>query len=305
MASTIRAELERDGLNAITAPKTMKTIKMLETPPGPDAGISLQGIDTARQTLRNIGKKNPKDNLAANRAIEALDRFAETPPPGSVVGGPLAEGRAQQAGDIMSEGRSNYAAAMRSKRLEKQRREAELNAAAANSGMNIDNSLRQKVNTILKSETLSAGFTPAEIREMELFAAGKTHARNVQRHVGNLLGGGQGLGANVTAGVSSAIAGGLGFKLAGPAGIVAASVPPLAGYGLKSSANKAARRGMEELDAMIRKRSPLYEQRLAMSPTAPLHPEARAAALRALIASDAPETLLDRNRYLGGPLIRR
>jgi hypothetical protein len=309
LASEIRAGLERDGLNAITAPKTLKTLRMLESPPSdPSAGISLQGIDTARQTLGNIGGKNAKDQFAARRAIEALDRFAENPPAGSVVGGPLAIDRAQQAGDIMGEGRSNYAAAMRSKRLEKQRRDAELDADAANSGMNIDNRLRQKVNVILKSEKLSAGFTPAEIKEMELFSAGKTHSRNIRRWFGNLLGGGGGLGANVTAGVSSAIAGGLGFKLAGPAGIAAASVPPLIGYGLKSSANKAAKRGMEELDAMIRRRSPLFDQRLAASPSAPLRPEVRAAALRALYGPQATPLIRlnddERARGLGGPLFR-
>jgi hypothetical protein len=259
--------------------------------------------------LGNIGKKNPKDALAARRAIEALDRFAENPPPRSVVGGPLEVERAQQAGDIMAEGRGNYAAAKRSDRFEKQRRDAELDAAAAYSGMNIDNRLRQKVNEILKSEKLSAGFSPAEIKEMELFSAGKTHSRNIRRWFGNLLGGGGGLGANVTAGVASGLAGAAGYKLSGPLGIAASTVPPLIGYGLKSSANRAAQHGMAELDAMIRRRSPLFEQRLAASPSAPLRPEVRAAALRALYGPQATPLIRlnddERARGFGGPLIRR
>jgi hypothetical protein len=296
MASTVRAELERDGFNSETAPLTIKTLARLENPPQ-GAGISLEGLDTARKTFRNAAKNftNPAEQAAASRVIDALDRFTEAPPPGSVIGGPLAEGRAQQAGDIMAEARANYAAGMRSKRFDKKRQEAELNAATANSGMNVENALRQKVKAILISDKLSAGFTPVELEEMRRFATGKRNSANVRRYIGNLLGGGGGLGQAVVAGGTAALAGGAGFGLVGPAGLAVGTVPAAVGWGLKTSANRAARRGMDELDEMIRKRSPLYKQRAADAPAAPLSAEARAAAVRALMTGDPLRI------YLGGP----
>jgi arsenate reductase-like glutaredoxin family protein len=175
---------------------------------------------------------------------------------------------------------------MRSKKFDKKLQAAELQAATANSGMNVENAMRQRVKDILKSDKLSAGFTHAELKEMHLFATGKRNSANVRRYIGNLLGGGGGLGQAVVAGGTAALAGGAGVGLAGPAGLAVGAVPAAIGWGLKTSSNRAARRGMGEIDEMIRKRSPLYKQRAADAPAAPLSAEARAAAVRAMMTGD-------------------
>jgi hypothetical protein len=80
----------------------------------------------------------------------------------------------------------------------------------------------------------------------------------------------------------------------------AALALPAFGLGTKATENALARGAMRKLDETVRKRSPLFDQRLALSPSAPLTAEARAAALRAM-GIMAPRTLTiggDQNGFL-------
>lgn len=107
---------------------------------------------------------------------------------GSVLAGP-----ADLASSTFKDARGNYAAEARSSQLTGIADKADLNAAVTNSGLNLDNATRQRVASVLNNPKLIAGFSPEEIAALNEVARG-TPTRNAIRFVGNLLGGGGGLG---------------------------------------------------------------------------------------------------------------
>ena len=163
-------------------------------------------------------------------------------------------GPAEDAAEALANARGNYAAAMRSDKLTGVADASDLRAAAANSGMNLDNSIRQRVVSILNSPKQSAGFSPDELAALNQVARG-TAPRNVLRWVGNLFGGGGGLGAVASGGVSGAI----GDAAGGPIlGAIAGAGVPAAGFAAKQLANALASKSLSAADELVRQRSPLY-----------------------------------------------
>jgi hypothetical protein len=186
----------------------------------------------------------------------------------------------------------------RSRELAGRATSAERRAKASNSGLNIDNTLRQRVASLLDQIDRGQikGFSADEKRAMNEFAEGRG-GRNAVRFWANFFGGGGGLGtfASATAGVGGA--------LAGHPELLAL---PATGLGLKLTQNAMGKSAMRKLDETVRQRSPLYNQ---AAPGPPLSAEARAAALRALMAGGpSPLTVYlnagERDRFMGGPLIR-
>ena len=310
LAAQTQLALDRDGFRARTAPNTFNILRDLQrvpkTDPGERAIVDVDDLHAARKTLRRIpnGPDYDQDREAARRVIEALDRFSEEPPPEGVLAGPAAA-----AGAIQKEARANWAAMERSKEVAGRQQSAERRAKASNSGFNIDNTLRQRVASLLDEVERGRlkGFSAEEIKAMNEFAAG-TPTRNSVRLVANILGGGGGMATLLAGGIAGAAG-----------GYPAAIALPAAGIGAKVTQNALGRRAMTRLDEKVRSRSPLYQKRLASAPAAPLSPEARAAALRAMTMSGAPQSLLgsssplfpylpgseERDEYLGRDLIRR
>jgi hypothetical protein len=270
-AQTLAANLEQDGINAKLAPKTFSIISDLAKPP-PGSVATIANLETARRTLGNAAKDflNPTEKLAASRAIEHFDDYLGGLPQADILAGDAA-----QASKVLQEARGNYAAAKRSEQINGQVDIAEGNAAAANSGQNIGNSVRQRFNSILKSPKQSNGFTADEIAQMERIRAG-TPVGNAARFAGNLLGGGGGLGS-----IASAAVGAGSF---GPMGAVA----PAIGFGLKKFSDASVMRQVRKLDEMTRARSPLGQQsRLPSTVLTPAERFRRELALRAFLASVA------------------
>lgn len=277
VAGALRTKLEQDGIIGELAPKTFSILKKLETPPE-NSTAPLSGIDAARRALGNAAKEftNPTEQLAASRIIDGLDKFTENPPASAVVAGPAAD-----AATVLSEARGNYAAAMRSDRITGAEDAADLAAAVANSGRNIDNALRQRAKSILLNPKQRAGFNSDEIAALEEVARG-TATRNRIRDVGNLLGGGGGMGAVVTGGV-----GGLAGSHFGAPGVAVGAGLPLVGMGAKGVANALTRRALGRVDEMTRMRSPLYSKIQRDVPMSIVSPEKRAAIVRALLLSQS------------------
>jgi hypothetical protein len=59
------------------------------------------------------------------------------------------------------------------------------------------------------------------------------------------------------------------------------------GTGAKTVANALAKRDMRAVDELLRKRSPLYEDRVANPNMSVIAPEGRAAVLRAMLAEQS------------------
>lgn len=245
LARGLQANLERDGILAELAPKTHAILQKLQNPPD-GAVASIMGLEAARRALRLAAKDfaNPTEQLASSRLIDGLDGFIAKNDASSVVAGPAAA-----AARIAEEARGNYAAAQRSNRLAGIEDTAELRSAAANSGQNLDNSLRQRVVDVLVNPQKRAGFSEKELGQLEDVVRG-TSTGNAARYVGNLFGGGGGMGAMVAGGIGGYMTGSPGFSLA-------TAAVPATGYAAKQVANRITSGGLKAVDEATRARSPL------------------------------------------------
>jgi hypothetical protein len=226
LATQARTSLESAGFRDYLAPKTFSALAELEKPPQ-GAVASVADLHGIRRVLgKAAASPDATERSAAAQVMGEIDRLLATVSPElkTAVG--------------------NYAAAKRSDLVRGKLENADLNAASAHSGTNIDNSIRQQIRTILTNPRLRRGFSKEELVQMEKIVKG-TSAGNVIRTVGNMLGGGGGLGAVVS--------GAAGYGAAGPAGVAA----PAIGYALKKVGNALTARQVAKLDEMIRARSPL------------------------------------------------
>lgn len=276
LAGKTRMALEQDGILESLAPKTFRILSELQNAPAGSVA-PLSGVEAARRAFGNAAKDftNPTEQLAANRVIEALGKFTTKPDPATVVAGPAAA-----AGKLQADARANYAAAKRSERLAGVEERAELRSSGANSGQNLDNTLRQRAADILIRPKEAAGFSNEELAALEQVVRGG-FKRNALRGVGNLLGGGGGMGAVV----SGAVGGLVGGAFGGPAlGAAAGAGVPAAGLAAKAAAGRATSKAFKAVDEMTRMRSPLYEQLVKEAGTMAISPERRALLLRAAFA---------------------
>lgn len=279
MATQLRTQLESDGFLPELTPKTFSILDRLEAPPD-GAVATIGGLDAARKALKNarLDFTNDPERTAAKRVAEGIDRFIESPPEASVLAGPAAEAAA-----LLRSARGNHAAGKRSETLTGIRDAADLRAAVANSGQNLDNATRQRLASLILNRKASAGFSAGEREAIEDVARG-TPSTNAARYIGNLLGGGGGLGMAVTGALGSAggaAAGGVSGAALG------ALIPPAIGAGAKQVAAAMTQRGLARVDEATRMRSPLYEQALANSPFEAAIDPRRIAVVRALMASQA------------------
>ncbi len=282
-----RQNLEGNGILAELAPKTHSIINKLTNPPeGSVASVS--GLEAARRSFGQAAKDfgNPTEQSAARRAMSDIDTFMSSPPDNSVLKGDI-----QAVANALKEGRGNYGAAMRSEKVAGVLDKAELNAAVANSGQNLGNSIRQGVKSIVAKPKEAAGFSPEELAALEGVARG-SFLTNAARFAGNLMGGGGGLGAAVTGGM----AGTAGFMAGGPLGAAAAGAAiPATGYGLKKLSTALTERALSKADDLIRTRSPLYEAMQADAPKLLSDPAKRSALVRALMMQQSQ--LQSENQY--------
>jgi hypothetical protein len=256
------------------------------TGPGERATQSITNLDAFRQSLNDVayggGSVANADRAAAKLIIRKFDEFVPTLGPQDTLGGAAA---LPYALEQMQKGRGNVAAAKRSNAvsgdLDKAHtgilERAEDRAAAANSGANKGNALRQRFASLLADKEELAGWTPQEIAGAAKIDHG-TPGMNISRTTGNLLGGGGGLGAAAygLTGATAALGSGNPY-------VAAISALPIAGAGLKALENRLTRRQAQVLDEALRKRSPLYQD----TPTTytPISGEKRAAAMRMLLES--------------------
>ena len=288
LGDDIAATLEKESRIRPLNKKLFALLDEIRNPPS-DSTITLPNLDNFRKQLGFIARdKDPAKSAAASIALEKLDDFlelggVETTASGGAVAGaaapqtlPAVEGEgarsaAQRAGQILKDARGNYAASARSQALADIGDTSELRAAAANSGQNIGNTLRQKLASLRLSKNGSRGFTEEELTAIEQVIKG-TATTNTLRRVSNLLGGGGGIGQTLIG------AGGAGYggAVGGLPGAVVGAMPVVAGMASRKAANVLTKRQLENLAKMTRTRSPLYAQRVAnpvMQETMPVEAE--------------------------------
>jgi hypothetical protein len=238
LSSDLTKELTKAGYRDYLAPKTFRAIEELKALENP----TYEDVESVRQLL-NRAAADPLEKDAVRRAIDGLDGFVEGLSEDSVI-----SGDASQLSKVAGEARGNWSAKKRSETIQDALEKAERQAGSAHSGANTDNAIRQQIKSIRNNPKKSRGYTEEELAKMDEIIHGSTGG-NMLRTGGNLLGGGGGLGAALTAGG--------GALAAGPLGAAA----PLVGYGLKQAGAASTRRQVDELLEMIRRRSPVAEER--------------------------------------------
>jgi len=279
-----RQALHMDGLPEELAGTTHRLLGQIENPPttpGTTVTHTFGQLHALRTALGKVATQTAdgrptQDALAASRVIPRLDAYMENPGAMSLAAGTPAEAAA--AGQQLRDANANYSAGLRSNTLtgglargdQGILPQAEGAAAAANSGANLDNAIRQRARSLVNNEARLRPYTDQEIDALRTIERG-TFARNTARNVGNLLGGGRGLGGLIAGGVGA----GVGSSF-GPVGAAVGSAAlPATGMLLKGLENRLTRRGVLNLDEQTRARSPLYEQQLQNIP--PLERQAQIA----------------------------
>lgn len=273
LGGRIDAALSDLGINGELAPKTYSVLKKTANPP--DGSVAtVANLETLRRSFGHAAKDfaNPTEQLAASEAKRHLADYLASIPDQDVIRGPASE-----VSGLIKGANSNYAAAKRSELIAEQLQKADQNAAAANSGANVGNAERQKLKQIYQNDRKSAGYSDEELAQMDKIIRG-TPLANKTRMLGNLLGGGGGLG-----GAASAAIGGAATAHMGGVGAVA----PVVGYGLKKFSDKLGKKEIDLLDEMVRRRSALGES-MPQTMTGSVSPE-KAAIARALMLGATPQ----------------
>lgn len=285
-AEAVKRKLESDGFDPEVATRTHRILDKLASPPEGSVA-SIQNLQSARKTFGKIAQTftDPADQAAAAQAIKALDDFISTAGDDVAVAGSPAV-----AASELKLGNANFAAGKRSNLVTGIDRAADLGASAANSGANIGNSVRQQVKSALLNPKKTSGFSDEEVAALEQIVKGTT-AQNATRYVGNLLGGGGGLGQMLTTAVGAGAGGAAG---GGVGAMVGAAAPVAIGSSSKAISNALTRRSLNNADEMIRMRSPLYESLKANAPLEVARQARTESLIRALLMAN-PQNALPAN----------
>lgn len=238
--NTAKTILNNEGFDENVAPKTFGILSKLESIPT-GATVTGQNFNSLRKMLgKAAGSIEPSEKAAASMAIEHLDSFIPSIPGGEVIAGDVGA-----AASKLETARGNYSAAKQAEKIDNKLVQAEVRAASANSGMNVANTIRQRMADVVLKPKEQRGLRPEEIAAAKSISEG-TRVQNAMRAAGNMMGGGLGVG-----GAAIGVAG----ALTTPGGVGA--VVPLAGAVLKAISNKLTIRQAEKLSEMIRSRAPL------------------------------------------------
>jgi len=280
LSDDLARKLFESGLIDETAPKANALVKKLgDVPvagPGETVAAPLSSLEAAQRSLGNASRNftNPPDAEAARIARQGLNDFMRNPPEGAVISGDPA-----LASQILRTADANWAAAKKSNTLTGIDEAAGLRADAANSGQNLGNSIRSRIASLLIDKKQASRFSAEEREALKLLDKG-TKTENATRWIGNLLGGGGGLGNMVTAlGTGAAAAQATGNPLAFAAGVV----PSAVGVASKKISNSLTKNHLAQIDEAIRANSPLAKSLIEKAPVAPFREGGKEAIIRALM----------------------
>ncbi len=240
MATGIRARLDDIGFDENIATKAHGILKKLDDVPPEAVAVTGQNLRSLQKTLgKAAGSIDPQEKAAATVALAELNKFLENIPAAAVI-----KGSADDFTSAVRTANANYSAAKAAEGIDAKVIQAETRAAAANSGRNVANTVRQRMADVVLKPKQQRGLTDDEVAMADQIARG-TKTENALRTVGNILGGGGGLGT-----LASGAAGGAAF---GPAGMAL----PALGFVLRSIGNKMTLKQAEKLSETIRSRAPL------------------------------------------------
>lgn len=245
--------LYKDSFNDVTEPKTFALLGRMANVLEGSYAVPLSAIENSRKALFRLAKKYPEENAAATQAANNLEQFMMNPAPEDVHSGDAA-----QAAQIIREARGNYGAYLRSNKL------TTLEEKAEQQEQPTADKLRSYLRRIIDPEHPERlkGYSPQEIQAIKNFAADPSALQRGLGTVARMTGGGHG---GVMTGLSAILAEkmleqGVGADL-GPTGMAMAFGGPFVVGKLANKARNAlASRAFQNVDELIRSRSPYYQQ---------------------------------------------
>ena len=280
LADTISSDLRHgpnSGFRPANEPKVFNAIDELNTAANEGRPATIADIDNVRQVLGGLAKEKDaigqptRQAAAASRAIDQVNDFLP-----NLKQSDLLAGDAARANDLLGEARGNWAAYKKSSQVQNLASNAELNAASAHSGFNIQNATKQAFKPLLKNNAAKvASWSDDEKAALNNIVRG-TWTGNAARVAGNVLGGGGGLGMLLGAGA--------GYEGGGVPGAIAGAA---AGRAFKMIGNRSTANAVQHLDSLIRSRSPEALRIAAQNPqVTQALPSQSIQMLRAIIAAD-------------------
>lgn len=280
LATTIEHDLQHganSGFRVANEPKVFSAVNELRLAQQEGRAATVADIDNVRQVLGNAAKERDaqgqltRQAVAANRAIDHINDFLPR-----LNQADLLAGNAAAANARLQTARQDWGAYKRAQNVQTLAANAEINAASANSGANIQNATKQAFKPMLKNNAAKAvGYNDEELAALNRIVRG-TWTGSAARAAGNLLGGGGGLGMLV--------GGAAGYHEGGLPGAIGVG---LAGRGLKMVGNRSTLNAVADLDRMLRARSPEAIRVAAQNPQIAQHlPPAAMRRLQALVIAD-------------------
>jgi hypothetical protein len=289
IAQNIRQELVNERLgNPRLAPEAHAELDNMANAVQRPQATTLADLHDARQLMNTAQEAGGKNVAIAQIAKRHIDDYLGNIPSRDVlsntggvtpaayganriVGAPSAAdvALARQGGQTLLTSIGNKAAQMRSDALMAPfgaLDKAGLKANKANSGLNLGNKVRDQAEQVLNTTSKRARFNDNEQEQLRRMVEGSRYT-NTMRRVGNMLGGGGGLGLTHIAALGAGVGGAGGSIGGGPSGAVEGSALggaalPLLGIFARRRYNAAMVRQMQHLDVMARARSPLAGNRV-------------------------------------------
>lgn len=233
---------------------------------------TIMDIESVRRVLNNI--TDPKERAAARHARNLIDDYLSEVPNEHIEGG-------ASVGDLLKEVRKNYSQGKKAARISEALELGEGAAQRSGSGANLDNALRQQIDKIIRSPKESRFFTKEELEVLKEARKGGSIA-NAARLLSKfgpkhpITGWGTALAADFGGGMGSA------------------SATLAAGHLAQLISEGARVRDIKRIEELLRKASPMYEQRLsgaAMVPSYPGGPQTFGAGAAALATEDVQRYL--------------
>ena len=310
MAKELESALNEKGYIAPITGGVHDLIKTLKGAPE-NAYIKMGSLDAFRKVMGKLaGTGDDTTKSAASEAIRVVDDFISAANPASLVDRAASGGQgvsvagqsfaaadaaankslAERASQIILDARSNASAGFRADKIAELKDIMKLRSDSANSGMNLDNTTRSKLVSMLTNSGGKGvrGFNDTEKQAIRQIIEG-TPTKNALRRVGNMLGGGGGMGQTLA---TFGPAGAVGLTGGGAGSTVAAMVPGMIGALSKAASNRMANKEINQLSELIRSRSQLGNK--TMGPQQVYAPGvAQDTMLKALMAQqigDTPES---------------
>jgi hypothetical protein len=275
LEADVRNMLGQNGLDANLHPRIMAAYHRILQQANSGQPVTLRGLDILRQIAGDAADSQSRgERRLGSMIIEHIDDMVDRLGPHDLI-----QGDETVAVPALQQARQIWSSLRKSELVDELVHSAELQAGSTNSGGNLQNTIRQKLRTLLTNRSLGRSFNPEERAALEQLVMGTT-TQNGLRVLGRLA-----PSSNSWLGVLSTLA-------AGPVGLAA----PVVGAVAKSAADRSTQGAVQGLSEMVRSGAGLTVPTVAPSATG-----AAARALTGAGAAGANAASAGANDYLQEP----